>query len=65
MFLSDEEEAIKMIRELVPGKKNVYILVFTVGQQIQQGVYWIGGGGEESKFPWMAKIARLDEKNVL
>jgi len=62
MFLSDEEEAIRMIRELVPGKKNVYILVFTVGQQIQQGVYWIGGGGEESKFPWMAKIARLDEK---
>lgn len=62
MFLSNEEDAIKIIKELVPGKKNVYIVVFTVGQQIQQGVYWIGGGGDESKFPWMAKIARLDEK---
>jgi len=62
MFLSNEEEAIKMIKELAPGKNNVYIVVFTVGQQIQQGVYWIGGGGDESKFPWMAKIARLDEK---
>ncbi|MEM0052866.1 MAG: STT3 domain-containing protein [Nitrososphaeria archaeon] len=61
MFLSNEEEAIQIIKELVPGRKNVYVVVFTVGQQIQQGVYWIGGGGDESKFPWMAKIARLDE----
>ncbi|MGB9724877.1 MAG: STT3 domain-containing protein, partial [Nitrososphaeria archaeon] len=62
MFLSNETEAISMIKELAPGKNNIYVVVFTVGQQIQQGVYWIGGGGDESKFPWMARIAGLDEK---
>ena len=54
MFISNEEDSIKIIKDLVPNRGNVYVLVFVATQaQLQQGLYLIGGGGEESKYPWM------------
>jgi dolichyl-diphosphooligosaccharide--protein glycosyltransferase len=62
MFMSSEEDAIKIIKDLAPNRRNIYVVVYTVAyQQLQQGLYLIGGGGEESKFEWMAKIARLND----
>ena len=62
MFLSSEEDSIKVIKDLAPNKENVYVVVFVVAyQQLQQGYYLLGGGGEESKFYWMASIAGLNQ----
>ena len=63
MFMSNEEDAVNVIKDLTLNKKDIYIVVYTVTyQQLQQGLYLIGGGGEESKYPWMVRIAGLDEK---
>lgn len=62
MFLSNESEAVNIIHDLVPNRKNIYVLVYAVAyQQLQSGIYLIGGGGEESKYPWMAKIGGLND----
>ncbi|MGQ9781679.1 MAG: STT3 domain-containing protein [Nitrososphaeria archaeon] len=62
MFMSSEEDAIKIIKDLAPNKRDIYVVVYTVTyQQLQQGLYLIGGGGEESKFPWMVRIAGLND----
>ncbi|MEM3403636.1 MAG: STT3 domain-containing protein [Nitrososphaeria archaeon] len=61
MFLSSEEEAVKIIKDLAPNKRNIYVVVYVVTyHKFQEGLYLIGGGGEESKFTWMAKIAGLN-----
>jgi dolichyl-diphosphooligosaccharide--protein glycosyltransferase len=61
MFMSSEEDAVKIIKDLAPNKKNVYVVVYAVTyHKFQEGLYLIGGGGEESKFTWMAKIAGLN-----
>ena len=57
MFMSNEEEAIKILK-----RYNVtHVLVFTVFQVIEGpygGFYpYLGGGGDESKWQWMARIA--------
>ena len=62
MFMSNEEDSIKIIKDLVPNRGNVYVVVYAViYQQLQQGLYLIGGGGEESKYGWMVKIAGLND----
>jgi dolichyl-diphosphooligosaccharide--protein glycosyltransferase len=61
MYMSNESEAIKLIKELVPNRTSIYVVVYAVTyQELQQGLYLIGGGGEESKYLWMAKIALLN-----
>ena len=57
MFMSNEEEAIKILKRY----KVTHVLVFTVFRVIEGpygGFYpYLGGGGDESKWQWMARIA--------
>lgn len=64
MYLSNETEAIKIMKEL----KAEYVLVFVTG--IKTGYYDIIGrvyslGGDESKFDWMIAIAGLNRSEFL
>ena len=57
IFMSNEEEAIKILK-----KYNVtHVLVFVAFQAVEAsygGFYpYLGGGGDESKWQWMARIA--------
>ncbi|MGD0330278.1 MAG: STT3 domain-containing protein [Nitrososphaeria archaeon] len=66
MYMSNETEAIKLIKELVPNRTSIYVVVYAVTyQELEQGLYLIGGGGDESKYVWMAKIALLNSSLYL
>jgi dolichyl-diphosphooligosaccharide---protein glycosyltransferase len=56
MFLSDPDQAWKMLRNMGAD----YVVVYVVGQKFVsngQELYILGGGGDESKKQWFIKIA--------
>ncbi|HSB50032.1 MAG TPA: DUF6541 family protein [Nitrosopumilaceae archaeon] len=59
MFLSTPEQSWKILQEL----DSDYVLVYVVGQKFiseDQEFYILGGGGDESKKQWFARIAGED-----
>lgn len=56
MFLSDPDQAWKMLRDMGAD----YVVVYVVGQKFVsngQELYILGGGGDESKKQWFIRIA--------
>ena len=57
MFVSNETEAWKILQDLEAD----YVLVYVVGQRItdvgEEPLYFLGGGGEESKMFWIIRIS--------
>ncbi len=65
MFMEDEEEGIKIAKDL----KADYILVYVVGQRYGgvngTSFYSLGNGGDESKKQWFLRIGGFNESNYL
>jgi dolichyl-diphosphooligosaccharide---protein glycosyltransferase len=65
MFMEDEEQGIKIAKDL----KADYILVYVVGQRYGgvngTSFYTLGNGGDESKKQWFIRIGGFNELNYL
>ncbi|MEE8238832.1 MAG: STT3 domain-containing protein [Nitrososphaerales archaeon] len=64
MFMSPEDEGVEALRSL----KANYVLVFVVGQKVDQGqgeIFVLGGGGDESKKQWFIRIGGLNIDDFL
>jgi len=61
MFMSDQDTAVEIIDQLRNGRPTYVVVFVAVTYRFPQGgIFLLGGGGEESKFYWMAKIAGLN-----
>ena len=66
VFLSSPDDSWNMIQEM-----NVdYVLVFVAGERIDgsydgKQLYYLNGGGDESKIPWFVRISELPEEQFL
>ncbi len=66
MFMSEEAESIKILKEL----KADYVVIYIVGQTFtlnenNQRLFLLGSGGDESKKQWFIRIGGLDENLFL
>jgi dolichyl-diphosphooligosaccharide--protein glycosyltransferase len=60
MFMSPEDEGIKILKSFKKNASKIYVLVFVAGHKIPQRqrptLYLLGAGGDESKMQWIVKI---------
>lgn len=61
-LVSEENEGVKILRDEL---KADYLLVYMVGQRLDQNFLTLGGGGDESKKHWFMRIAGVNETEYL
>ena len=61
-LVSEENEGVKILRDELHAD---YLLVYLVGQRLDQNFLTIGGGGDESKKHWFMRIAGVNETEYI
>ncbi len=61
-LVSEENEGVKILRDELQAD---YLLVYMVGQRLDQNFLTIGGGGDESKKHWFMRIAGVNETEYI
>jgi dolichyl-diphosphooligosaccharide--protein glycosyltransferase len=61
-LVSEENEGVRILRDELHAD---YLLVYMVGQRLDQNFLTIGGGGDESKKHWFMRIAGVNETEYI
>ena len=61
-LVSNEDEGVRILRDELDAD---YLLVYMVGQRINEQFMTLGGGGDESKKQWFMRIAGVDENEYI
>lgn len=61
-LVSDENEGIRILRDELDAD---YLLVYMIGQRLDQNFLTLGGGGDESKKHWFMRIAGVNETEYI